>query len=332
MSSSAIQTPVYQALASNIKNADASTPIYSAGAWDFKNAAGTTTLAVSSAGGVTVGVGLQASLHPHVIKVSGLPAGSAVSRDALDLVGVNGNTDRLITRFIRTGTGSDWDDCTWSIIRRVDLTDMGFVRFGQTDTAPVEFGRGTTVAGYFTGSGAWTFGPTSGQNEVSHFFGGYSTTNSADIFQVKNRETTTASDSTFVMRLIKGSATNTTSQNLMGFLINNGATGSGQINANGASACAFGTYSDLRLKENILPLQGELSKVLALNPVEFDYKTGGHQIGFIAQEMEEVYPDSVNILGETEEMKTVTGWDKTTARLVKAIQELEARLAALEAK
>jgi len=52
---SATATPTYQALAGNIKNADASTPIYGAGAWDFKNAAGTTTLAVDASGAVTVG-------------------------------------------------------------------------------------------------------------------------------------------------------------------------------------------------------------------------------------------------------------------------------------
>jgi hypothetical protein len=129
---------------------------------------------------------------------------------------------------------------------------------------------------------------------------------------------------------------NATSNVLMQFLINGVATGSGQINANGASAAAFGSYSDARLKENIEPLPSQLDNILALKPSEFDYKDGsGHQIGFIAQEMQEVYPDVVSE-GEND-MLTITGWSKTEARLVKAIQEqqtiindLKARITALE--
>jgi len=131
---------------------------------------------------------------------------------------------------------------------------------------------------------------------------------------------------------------NATSNVLMQFLINGVATGSGQINANGASAAAFGSYSDARLKENIEPLPSQLDNILALKPSEFDYKDGsGHQIGFIAQEMQEVYPDVVSE-GEND-MLTITGWSKTEARLVKAIQEqqtiindLKARIEILEAK
>jgi len=132
----------------------------------------------------------------------------------------------------------------------------------------------------------------------------------------------------------------TTSQIFVKFLINGTAVGSGQINANGASTAAFGSYSDRRLKENIIDLPSQLSNILALRPREFDYiesEGGGHQIGFVAQEIQQVYPD---VVGEREDgMLTVTAWSKTEARLVKAIQELsakndalEARIAALEAK
>jgi hypothetical protein len=134
---------------------------------------------------------------------------------------------------------------------------------------------------------------------------------------------------------------NTTSNVFIKFTIAPGATtGSGQINANGASQAAFGTWSDSRLKENIVDLPSQLQNIMALRPVEFDYiksEGGGHQIGFIAQEMQEVYPDAV---GEREDgMLTVTGWSKTESRLIKAIQEqqaiieqLTARITTLEAK
>ena len=122
----------------------------------------------------------------------------------------------------------------------------------------------------------------------------------------------------------------TTSQILVRFTINNNAGGSGQINANGASQAAFGSYSDSRLKENIVSLPSQLANILSLRPVEFDYKDGsGHQIGFVAQEIQEVYSDAV---GEQNGFLTVTGWSKTEARLVSAIKELAAKVQALEAK
>lgn len=135
--------------------------------------------------------------------------------------------------------------------------------------------------------------------------------------------------------------TNTTSQVFARFYINNVGTGSGQINANGANACAFGTFSDIRLKENITDLPSQLASIMALRPVEFDYKDGsGHQIGFIAQEVQEIYPD---LVGEDKDgMLTLTGLSKNEARMIKAFQEfatatqqkiesLEARIEALEA-
>jgi hypothetical protein len=142
--------------------------------------------------------------------------------------------------------------------------------------------------------------------------------------------------STSALNIGKFDNDNSTSQIFVKFGINNAGTGSGQINANGGGAVAFGSFSDRRLKENIEPLASQLSSICALNPVEFDYKTGGHQIGFIAQEMQEIYPDTVG--EDSDGMLSITGWSKTEARLVKAIQEqqalindLRARVAALEA-
>lgn len=131
----------------------------------------------------------------------------------------------------------------------------------------------------------------------------------------------------------KSSTTNTTSQIFAIFTINNQSTGSGQINANGASQAAFGSFSDARLKENIVDLPPQLDNIMALRPVEFDYiesEGGGHQINFIAQEFEQVYPDAI---GERADgMKTLTGWGKTEARLVKAIQEQQALINQLTAR
>ena len=127
------------------------------------------------------------------------------------------------------------------------------------------------------------------------------------------------------LTIIKNDNNTTTSQCFQRFAIDNGNAASGQINANGASQAAFGTWSDIRLKENIVNLPNQLQNILALRTVEFDYKNGkGHNIGFIAQEIQNIYPDSVN--EDINGYLMVTGWNKTEAILVKAIQELHEKL------
>ena len=133
------------------------------------------------------------------------------------------------------------------------------------------------------------------------------------------------------LMLIKFDNSSSTSQVFQRFVIDNGNTACGQINGNGASQVAFGSWSDSRLKDNIENLPSQLSNIMALRPVEFDYKNGsGHQIGFIAQEMQEVYPDAVG--EDTDGFLTITGWSKTEARLVKAIQELKAENDSLKSR
>jgi hypothetical protein len=141
--------------------------------------------------------------------------------------------------------------------------------------------------------------------------------------------------------LVKKDNNSTTSQVLMQFLMNGAANGQGQINANGALQAAFGSYSDERLKENIQDLPSQLANIFALRPVEFDYKDGsGHQIGFIAQEVQDVYPDLIGV--GKDGYLTLSGLGKNEARMIKAFQEfaestqatitaLETRVAALEA-
>jgi len=52
--------------------------------------------------------------------------------------------------------------------------------------------------------------------------------------------------------------------------------------------------SDIRLKENITDLPESTSLIMALRPVEFDFiKSKEHKAGFIAQEIEEVFPGMV---------------------------------------
>jgi hypothetical protein len=62
-----------------------------------------------------------------------------------------------------------------------------------------------------------------------------------------------------------------------------------------ASATAYNTSSDYRLKENIAPMTGALAKVALLKPVTYKWKVDGSDgEGFIAHELAQVKPDCVS--------------------------------------
>jgi hypothetical protein len=86
--------------------------------------------------------------------------------------------------------------------------------------------------------------------------------------------------------------------------------------------------SDISLKENILPLENSLDKIMKLNGVSFNKKTTPNmkEVGFIAQEVEAIIPDLVTETGEG--IKTVS-YSRVTAVLVETIKEQQAQINAL---
>jgi hypothetical protein len=98
------------------------------------------------------------------------------------------------------------------------------------------------------------------------------------------------------------------------------------------------SLSDYRLKENITPMTGALETIAKLKPVTYDWKTDGSSgQGFIAHELAEVCPQAVN--GEKDAVDKdgkpkYQGIDTSflVASLTAAIQELNAKVTALEAK
>lgn len=171
-----------------------------------------------------------------------------------------------------------------------------------------------------------------------------SATNNASTFTVASAKaalilgSSVTADSTSLLDLIKFGATASSSQVYASFAYNSGSNGNGTITGAGVGAAQFTANSDIRLKENIVNLAPQLANIMALRPVEFDYKLEkAHQIGFIAQEVREIYPD---LIGETKDgYLTLGGLSKNDSRLIKAIQELKAlvdaqavRIAALEAQ
>jgi len=114
-------------------------------------------------------------------------------------------------------------------------------------------------------------------------------------------------------------------------------TFAGKVSSNGATT-AYNTSSDYRLKEDITPLTGALTKVSALKPVTFKWKLDGNLgEGFIAHELAEVCPYAVN--GEKDEVDSegnirAQSIDTSflVATLTAAIQEQQALITALTAR
>jgi len=97
--------------------------------------------------------------------------------------------------------------------------------------------------------------------------------------------------------------------------------------------------SDLRLKENIAPLENAVEKVCSIRGIYFNNKGESQdkrEVGVIAQEVETVLPEAVS---EDEEGYKWVGYSKLTPLLIEAVKELKAeneklkqRLEALERK
>ena len=112
----------------------------------------------------------------------------------------------------------------------------------------------------------------------------------------------------------------------MGFL--SGGTVVGTITVN-SSATAYNTSSDARLK-NVLGEAKGLEIINKLNPVNFEWKESKEiQDGLIAQEVMEVVPNAVS--GSEEEMYQMD-YSKLVTPLIKAIQEQQAQIDALQSE
>ena len=95
-----------------------------------------------------------------------------------------------------------------------------------------------------------------------------------------------------------------------------------------ASAWAYG--SDLRMKENISDVENGLDMVLKMKPKHFDYIDGvKDNIGFIAQDIQEIIPQAVSISEESTGMLALKT-DFIIPHLVKAIQEQQAQIEELK--
>ena len=128
--------------------------------------------------------------------------------------------------------------------------------------------------------------------------------------------------------------TTTVNRTMMAFLNSNGAVGSIVV---GGSATSYQTSSDYRLKENVTADWDATTRLKQLNPVRFNFIADADTTvdGFLAHEVQSVVPEAIT--GTHNEVDddgnpVYQGIDqsKLVPLLVKTIQELEARITALE--
>jgi len=108
----------------------------------------------------------------------------------------------------------------------------------------------------------------------------------------------------------------------------NGAVGSIQTSG---SSTSYNTSSDRRLKSNIQDAASASDKIDSIQVRQFDWNAdGSHQdYGLIAQELEPIEPMAVTGDADSDEMMSVD-YSKLVPMLLKEIQELRSRVAALE--
>mgnify|MGYP003647880431 FL=1 len=135
------------------------------------------------------------------------------------------------------------------------------------------------------------------------------------------------------LHLANGS--NTTSNNLIRFSTGSGGDTRATITYNG-SVVVYATSSDYRLKENINYNFNATEKLKQLKPAEYRWiESQMEDIGFIAHEVAEIVPNAVtgkkDAVDENGKIDP-QGYDpaKLVPILIKTVQELEARITALE--
>ncbi|WP_394993193.1 tail fiber domain-containing protein [Emticicia sp.] len=118
------------------------------------------------------------------------------------------------------------------------------------------------------------------------------------------------------------------------FLINN--SGNVTIGGTVTASCGLLVCSDLRYKKNITSLNNSLSNLLKINGVRYNYRqnefpdknfSNNNQIGFIAQDIEKVFPEIV--FTDEKGYKSVD-YSRLTPVLVEALKEQNKRIDYLE--
>ena len=222
---------------------------------------------------------------------------------------VDGTANQIV---VTRDAGREIVGLTNDVIIAGNLTVNGTLSGSGTGLTGIDAGVGVAKSGVFVGSGATTLNFVGAGVSSVTILGTTATINipgGRDIDSV-------------------GSANQVLYKNS-----SNIATGSANLTFNGTNLVCGGTVtanSDERLKENVETITNALEKVKGLRGVEYDHKnTGEHNIGVIAQEVEQVLPMVVyeDALG----VKSVA-YQNMVSVLIEAIKEQQKQIEDLQNK
>ena len=222
------------------------------------------------------------------------------------------------------GWGALFSNTTGSYNTAVGYTNLGYNTTGDWNTGLGDrclfsntTGSGNTAVGHFSG-----FSNTSGINNT--FFGANS-----------GGSTFTAENQTAIGFGASGQADNSVvlgndDVTAVYMAEDRGAkiyAGEGDFSGDIVTAGNITVSSDIRLKKDIVNLPSTIDNIKSLRPVSYSKKNslnseeyGSTEVGFIAQELQEVYPDMVSE-DESEDSLLSVSYLELIPVLIKAIQE-----------
>jgi len=265
---------------------------------------GVTGIVKDSSGNVGIGNTTPSSYNLNAYK---LVIGSNSAVTGITLASGTGAAGNIF--FARGTTGADAYD--------------GYVQYAQNGQYMAFGTSGGTERMRIDSSGNLLVGQTSSTDG-----GGICVSKSVNGSTIANFYNNFGSGSQTLRTSMAGAASNTSSYHIVCasgadkfFVYGNGNV----VNSNNS----YGTLSDVKLKENIVDASSKLAKVMQLKVRNFNLKTEPEhkQIGFIAQELEQVFPALIDNTTSPNDPDDVIKSIKTSVLvpiLVKAIQELKA--------
>ena len=245
--------------------------------------------------------------------------------DSSGNVGIGTSSPSKLLQIKQTAAGSGLSQTDIRATRDEYGADFsGYIEQGVSHGAiisTVDNGTATEAMRIKSGSGVW-FGYSGTVSPANATSGNYATIDNTFPFQATNNNICAIfnrNSSTGVMIEFKY----------------NGSV-KGYISTNGSSV-TYNTTSDYRLKENVADITGATERLKQLNPVRFNFIADADTTvdGFLAHEVQDVVPEAITGTKDAVDADgnpVYQGIDqsKLVPLLVATIQELEARIAALE--
>ncbi len=162
---------------------------------------------------------------------------------------------------------------------------------------------------------------------------------SSYIAQIYNTSTSNGADG---LKIRVGTASITSNNYFIGFYDGNGSNGTlrGRIQGGGggpfSNGVTYSTTSDRRLKTNIYNIDNALQLINKIQPRLYEYKEnlGLKEYGFIAQELQPIYPQAVSGSPHSDVTKDpmMVDYGRLTPILTAGIKELNIKIQTLEAE